>query len=322
MDYLSRRMSELQAFMNAGYDALMSIVKLVDSLQAAGYIIGPGRNAMGGSLVNYHLGLTQINPLDWNLSFPRFFNPTLQKSNILPRYEFDTDAPTDVVNALAAEQGLELNDNIRFYHLDILEKLNKAQASITGTSDSNFSLRHIPLDDEMTLDLFRKGDVSDIHLFQSPAMAEYLVDLKPDSFEELSALNAMYRPEQVYRINTFIWEKRNGFRETGNAVIDEIRRPTFGLIIYQEQIMELLLRHFGVEMENVDKFRIMLSKGHTPLSVKANYTSLLRREPIGKGVRAVAPRTFLKSHSIGQTMIAFRQAYIKVHYPDVYKNLF
>lgn len=193
-------------------------------------------------------------------------------------------------------------------------------------SDVHFSLKNIKIDDEKTVNLFKNGKTNGIFQFESPGIKKVLKQLRPDSFELIAAVNALYRPGPMENISTFIARKEG---KEVTTYPDEVLRPilnsTFGIIVYQEQVMKVASALAGFTLAQADMLRRAISKKNS------NEISILRDKFINGAInlghsKEVAKKVydyiesfanygFNRSHAIAYTKMAFQLAYLKVHYP-------
>ncbi|UPT65927.1 MAG: DNA polymerase III subunit alpha [Sphingobacteriales bacterium JAD_PAG50586_3] len=187
----------------------------------------------------------------------------------------------------------------------------------------------IPLDDAKTFELFQKGDTISIFQFESPGMQKYLKELKPDKFDDLIAMNALYRPGPMDYIGNFVARKHGRERITYDLEdMKEYLEPTYGITVYQEQVMLLSQKLAGFSKGEADTLRKAMgkkqkavldkmkpqfiegcaAKGHDPKICEKIWTDW----------EAFASYAFNKSHSTCYAFVAFQTAYLKAHYPAEY----
>src|SRR5690606_21272966 len=133
----------------------------------------------------------------------------------------------------------------------------------------NIKLRHnldldiddIPLDDEKTLELFQQGDMIGIFQFESEGMRKHLRELKPTNIEDLIAMNALYRPGPMEYIPLFI-NRKHGLAPIEYPLewLEEMLRPTYGIMVYQEQIMQAAQIMAGYSLGKADMLRRAMGK--------------------------------------------------------------
>ena len=186
-----------------------------------------------------------------------------------------------------------------------------------------------PLDDEKTYELFQKGDTVGIFQYESPGMQKHMKDLKPSVFDDLIAMNALYRPGPMEYIPSFI-ERKNGMAEIKYDLPDmeEYLKETYGITVYQEQVMLLSQKLAGFTKGEADVLRKAMGKKIFALLQKLKPQFLDGGEKKGhprdilekiwKDWEAFASYAFNKSHSTCYAYIAYQTAYLKAHYPAEY----
>ena len=413
-------------------------------------LVGPGRGSAAGSLVAYSLGITDIDPLEYDLLFERFLNP---ERKTMP--DIDTDFPDnrrgEVISYVIEKYGKRrvcgivtfgtmgakqvLRDvarvlNIPTYKVDGLSKFipgftkdklkdiyNKNEA-FKARIDSDTSLttmfeiacklegypRHtsshaagivmsqvdldeviplttgdgmyltsytmeyledlgllkmdflglknltiidniindikeqtgeiidfnkIPLDDKETLKIFETANTSGIFQFESTGMRNFLRQLKPNTFEDIFAAIALFRPGPAVNIDTYIKRKH---KEEKVVYIDKTLEPitknTHGILIYQEQIMQLAKIYAGYSLGEADILRRAMSKKKIDLlkseeekfiskSIKKGHTAEQAKQ-IFELVLNFAGYGFNRSHSVAYALIAYKMAYLKTHYKTIF----
>ena len=188
---------------------------------------------------------------------------------------------------------------------------------------------NIPLDDLKTYELFQKGDTVGIFQYESLGMQKYLRDLKPTVFEDLIAMNALYRPGPLEYIPSFV-RRKNGTEEIKYDIpeMEEFLKETYGITVYQEQVMQLSQKLANFSKGDADTLRKAMGKKIFSLLEKLKpkfikggksngYDSEIL-EKIWKDWEAFASYAFNKSHSTCYALIAYQTAYLKAHYPSEY----
>ncbi|WGH26360.1 MAG: DNA polymerase III subunit alpha [Candidatus Bostrichicola ureolyticus] len=193
----------------------------------------------------------------------------------------------------------------------------------------NITIKQFPLDDAKTYDLFKKGETIGIFQYESIGMQKYLRKLKPDQFNDLIAMNALYRPGPLQYIPNFIARKHG--KEPIVYDLPEMKnilKNTYGITIYQEQVMllsqklanfskgeaDILIQAIGKKQKNVLN---NIKKKFIEQSIKNGY-SYKKIKKIWKDWEAFASYAFNKSHSTCYAYLAFKTAYLKAHYPLEY----
>lgn len=191
----------------------------------------------------------------------------------------------------------------------------------------------IPLNDKKTLDLFKKGNTEGVFGFCSPDMQKFLQQLKPNSFDDLMVLCALYGQEGMFRPAVFDMlpeyiERKTGKREIDNIHpdIEPIVSPTCGMIVYQDQVTEILSKIAGYSPEEAEKVRHMLAKRNPEKIAKLEPEFFCRCETRGYDRTAtqkiwnlIIPYSELAGRKILvsiYTFTAYQFAYLKAHYKN------
>ncbi|HMB62841.1 MAG TPA: DNA polymerase III subunit alpha [Eudoraea sp.] len=458
---------ELQTIENSGYPGYFLIVEdFIREARKMGVSVGPGRGSAAGSVVAYCLGITNIDPLKYDLLFERFLNPDRVSmpdididfddegrgkvmEYVIGKYgsnqvaqiiTYGTMAAKSAIRDTARVLDLPLNDADRIaklipamsklsrifsipeaelrhrFRADDLQKVNQLlnisegddleartvnmarvlEGSLRNTGihacgviitpdditnfvpvatakDSDLYVTQFdnsvvenagllkmdflglktltlikdtvkivkarqgillqpdefPLDDAATYALFQRGDTVGIFQYESVGMQKHLKELKPTVFDDLIAMNALYRPGPMEYIPTFI-QRKNGFAEISYdlPVMEEYLRETYGITVYQEQVMLLSQKLAGFSKGEADVLRKAMGKKILPLLQKLKPQFLDGGEQNGhprdilekiwKDWEAFASYAFNKSHSTCYAYIAYQTAYLKAHYPAEY----
>ncbi len=186
-----------------------------------------------------------------------------------------------------------------------------------------------PLDDEPTFELFQKGETVGIFQYESAGMQKYLKDLKPTVFDDLIAMNALYRPGPIEYIPSFV-NRKNGDEEIlyDLPAMEEYLKETYGITVYQEQVMLLSQKLANFTKGEADVLRKAMGKKLIAVldKMKPKFISQAKEnghdeeklEKIWKDWEAFASYAFNKSHSTCYAWIAYQTAYLKAHYPAEY----
>jgi DNA polymerase-3 subunit alpha len=218
-----------------------------------------------------------------------------------------------------------------FLGLKTLSILKTALELIKQNHNVIIDLDTIPLDDEKTFQLYQRGETNATFQFESVGMQKYLRDLKPDKFDDLIAMNALYRPGPIAYIPKFI-DRKHG-REQISYDLDDMKEyleDTYGITVYQEQVMllsqsiggfskgdaDVLRKAMGKKQKSVlDKMKTQFITGAT---AKGHAAATL--EKIWTDWEAFAQYAFNKSHSTCYAFVAYQTAYLKAHYPGEYMS--
>ncbi len=213
-----------------------------------------------------------------------------------------------------------------------LSAMKRTLSNIKTMRGEDLDVNSIPLDDTKTLELFCSGDTSGIFQFENPEIQEILQELRPSTFEDLVALSTLHRPGAMDIIPAFIARKHG--REPIDYDLPEIKEylhETYGLTVYQEQLMLLAQRLADFTPTESNQLRKAMGK---KVIAKLN---LLKSEFIKRGTEKghdaaslekiwkdwyeVSPYLFNKSHAVCYTLISYRMAYLKTHYPTEFESI-
>jgi len=184
----------------------------------------------------------------------------------------------------------------------------------------------IPLDDKKTFELYQKGETNGTFQFESEGMKKHLRDLVPDKFEDLIAMNALYRPGPMEYIPNYI-KRKHGVEKVQYDLpeMEEILKETYGITVYQEQVMLLSQRLAGFSKGQADMLRKAMGKKDRktldelkPLFLEGSIKNNLNAEKLEKiwtDWEAFASYAFNKSHSTCYAFVAYQTAYLKANYP-------
>ena len=187
----------------------------------------------------------------------------------------------------------------------------------------------IPLDDQETLALFQRGDTDAVFQFESDGIKRVLEQLHPDSFEDIVAVNALYRPGPINNIDHFINRKHGKERvQYPDPSLKKILGTTYGVLVYQEQVMQTAQVLAGFSLGEADLLRRAMSKKNAEViqRERAKFIEgaikLGRKKEIAEKVydyiAQFANYGFNRSHAVAYSKIAFWLAYFKVHYPGAF----
>ncbi len=444
---------ELATIEKTGYPGYFLIVQdFTSKARELDVSVGPGRGSAAGSVVAYCIGITNVDPIAYELLFERFLNPDrislpdididfdnegrdkvidyvvnkygfnqvaqiitygtmAPKSAIrdagrvmeLPLPETDgiaklvperpgvkfssvfaevpeleelkngTDLPSQVINQAVVLEGSLRNTGIHAcgviitpddmtnyiplakskdsellltqYDNSVVESagmlkmdfLGLKTLSIIKTAVENIQKRHeveididnIPLDDPKTYELYQRGETNGTFQFESPGMQKHLKALVPDRFEDLIAMNALYRPGPMEYIPNFINRKHGKEKITYDLdAMKEFLAETYGITVYQEQVMLLSQKLAGFSKGMADTLRKGMGKKKKEIIDElkpkfieggvANGHEPRILEKIWKDWEAFASYAFNKSHSTCYSVVAYQTGYLKANYPAEY----
>lgn len=216
-----------------------------------------------------------------------------------------------------------------FLGLKTLTIIKNALDLIQQNHDVRIDIDAIPLDDQKTFELFQRGDTNGTFQFESDGMQMYLRELKPDKFEDLIAMNALYRPGPIEYIPRFI-ARKHGREQVSYDLPDmeEYLKETYGITVYQEQVMLLSQKLAGFSKGDADVLRKAMGKKQIEVlnKMKAQFMDGCRVkeydlqvcEKIWTDWEAFAQYAFNKSHSTCYAFVAYQTAYLKANYPAEY----
>ncbi len=217
-----------------------------------------------------------------------------------------------------------------FLGLKTLSIIKDALKLVSKNRGVTIDIDKIPLDDSKTFELYQQGDTIGTFQFESPGMRKYLQVLKPTDIEDLIAMNALYRPGPMEFIPNFI-DRKHGKEavEYPHELLEPILKNTYGIMVYQEQIMQtaqimagyslgqadLLRRAMGKKkIEEMNKQRAVFIKGAADL----HKISKEKAGDIFDIMERFAAYGFNRSHSAAYSIVAYQTAYLKAHYPAEY----
>ena len=231
---------------------------------------------------------------------------------------------TQFDNSVVEDAGLLKMDFLGLRNLTIIKDCIKI---IEKLHNNLINIDNIPLDDEKTYEVFKNGTTKGIFQFSSDGMRAHLKQLKPDKFDVLIAMNALYRPGPMEYIPNYI-KRKHGKEDIAYDLseMEEYLSSTYGITVYQEQVMllsqklanfskgdaDLLRKGMGKKIKAViDKLRPKFFDG-----CAENGFDVTVVEKIWTDWEAFASYAFNKSHSTCYALIAYQTAYLKAHYPS------
>lgn len=316
-DVSERLKFELQIIKQRGASGYFLFLQdVVNTAQSElGVWVGPGRGSAAGSLVCYCLGITKIDPLKHDLLFERFLSP---EGTMFPDIDIDFD------------------DEGRKRVLEWLQQKYGKECCAHVVSFSTFSTANafstIAKAKQKTMELFQTGQTDDVFQFTSKGMQKYLQKLHPTCFEDLVILNCMYRLGPMEYISTLVKHK-NSKKAVKYMIpcLEKYLHNTYGIIIYQEQIMMLSRLIANFNRSESDLLRKALGKR------KMDVLSVLKPRFIEGGIRNGHKKNalekvwnemetkgmyaFQKSHAVCYTWLAYQMAFLKANYPEEFKHV-
>ncbi len=214
-----------------------------------------------------------------------------------------------------------------FLGLKTLSIIKDAIVNIRESKGVEIDIDHIPLDDQDTFSLYSKGETTGLFQFESAGMKRYLKELKPNRFEDLIAMNALYRPGPMDYIPSFI-KRKHGKEEIQYdlPVMEEYLKETYGITVYQEQVMLLSRSMAGFSGGQADSLRKAMGKKNKKLmaQLKEKFIGGCKENghdekiinKVWEDWEAFAQYAFNKSHSTCYAYISYQTGYLKAHYPS------
>lgn len=255
---------------------------------------------------------------------------------VMSRYDLDEIIPLDKSHdnfytsgydmKYLEEIGLLKMDFLAIKYLtiihDIIDDINKKY-------DSNITFDNIPLNDKLAFKIFEQADTLGIFQFESDGMISFLKRLKVNCFDDICAAIALYRPGPMQNISTYI-NRKKGIEKVD--YIDDslipILKSTYGIMIYQEQIMQIAQVMADYSLKEADILRKAMSKKKKELLLQEEKTFKSRSLKKGYNENVIdkvysrmlkfAEYGFNKSHSVGYSLVSYRMAYLKAHYPKIF----
>jgi DNA polymerase III subunit alpha len=218
-----------------------------------------------------------------------------------------------------------------FLGLRNLDVITDAEAMIRAQRDPGFVVEEISLDDQATFDLLSRGDTIGVFQLESPPMRQLLKAMAPNSFEDVSAVLALYRPGPMSVNMHYDYADRKNERkpvEYFHEDAEEVLGDTYGLMIYQESVMRVAQKFAGYSLADADNLRKAMGKkvrevmaeareGFESGVVRTGYEPALGKE-LFDIIEKFADYAFNKSHTFGYGLVTYQTAYLKAHYPVEY----
>ena len=229
-----------------------------------------------------------------------------------------------------AKIGLLKMDVLGLANLTIL---GKAREIIYQNRGINIDLHHIPMDDARTFELLSSGETAGVFQLEGAGMRRYIKDLKPTTFSDISAMVALYRPGPMEHIPTFI-KAKHGIEPIRypHPTLSSILEETYGVIVYQEQVLFIAQAFAGYSLGQADILRKAMGKKIPEVmkkekrnfidGAKKNGFSAELADEVFSLIEPFAGYAFNKAHSVSYALIAYQTAYLKANYPVEYITAF
>jgi DNA polymerase-3 subunit alpha len=225
-------------------------------------------------------------------------------------------------------------EQIGLLKMDFLGNMNlrivqNAARSIRSVYNETLDLYHPVLDDPKTLEIFQKGETDGIFQFESSGIRQVLRQVSPDSIEDIAAVNALYRPGPQENIPLFVERKLGRIPvETVDERLDYITEPTYGVLVYEEQVMQALMELAGFTLGEADVVRRAIKKKNVATLEKIREDFLERAVQKGmtqenaeqtfQTIEKFAGYGFNRGHAFVYSYLAYLMAYLKVHYSGAF----
>ncbi len=245
-------------------------------------------------------------------------NPTQNEETVITQYAME-----DV-----EDMGLLKMDLLGLKNLTIIEDTLKRIHAVRGKS---LDIESVPLDDDKAFEILKEGKTVGIFQLESGGMQRYLKQLRPTNIEEVIAMVSLYRPGPMKFIPDYI-ERKHGNKEITylHPSLKTILEPTYGVCVYQEQVMKIAQHLAGYTLEEADVLRKAIGKKIEKLlrGQKEKFISGITQNGIEKEVgeklwswiEPFAQYSFNKSHAAAYAQVAYQTAYLKAHYPKEFMS--
>ena len=248
-------------------------------------------------------------------------------TDVIPLIYKDQQMPITQYTMKYVEQiGLLKMDFLGLTNLSILHDSIELTKSIY---QKNIILNEIPLDDKKTLELFQMADTNGIFQFESDGIRRVLKKLRPTNLEDIAAVNALYRPGPMEQIDTFI--KRKHGQEVvkyPHPILESILQSTYGVMVYQEQVMQVTSQMAGFTLGQADILRRAIGKkdGKVIEEEKTHFIEgaiekgidVASATKVYQYIERFANYGFNRSHAFAYSLLAYQLAYFKTHYPRAF----
>lgn len=240
-------------------------------------------------------------------------------NQIIPMYHHENVFLTGISMEFLEKFGLLKMDLLALNNLTIIH-------NCLDLINDKIKLNEIPLDDQETFDLFKTAQTDAVFQFETPGMKQFLKKLKPNTFSDLYAAVALFRPGPMDNLDLFIKRKEGKIKvDYIHPLLEDILKETYGVIVYQEQIMQILNKMAGYTLAESDIVRRSISKKQIELlnqekekfinrSVNNGYEKVVA-DQVFELILKFASYGFNKSHSVAYALISYQLAYLKANYP-------
>jgi len=296
---------------------------------------GPGRGAVCGSLLAYVLGITRVNPLAHGLLWERFLAQRSLRA-LHGGIQFDlSDLCWDQIESRYGGEGIELR-KLGFLFLRAPHEIHRAFELLRDAGVDCPCPDQLPLDDPKVYDMLSSGHCQnvfqlhgwDAEYHEPPIVRDLLRTLQPRNFRELVAFLSLFRPPALKAglIDAYIAAKHSGGIHHQSLVLNEALAETYGVLIYQEQAMQIVHRLAG--LPHLDAYRWIRALSLCPREAAAIFLQGCRKLRCATDVAASAlallqangPCAYNKAHAVAYGIMTCQTAWLEVHHPDVEKS--
>ncbi|WP_243017848.1 MULTISPECIES: DNA polymerase III subunit alpha [Candidatus Cardinium] len=253
-------------------------------------------------------------------------------NDIVEHIPLKTDKNSDLLVTQYDGSVLEKTGMLKmdFLGLKTLSIIKDALLLIKANRAITIDIDNIPLDDSITFKLYQAGNTKGTFQFESEGMRQWLIKLQPTTMEELIAMNSLYRPGPMQFIPNFIARKHGKEAiEYPHPLLEAILKPTYGIMIYQEQIIQTAQAMAGYTLAGADLLRKAMGKKNATEMAKQRdifVTGAAEKHQVPKEkalavfeiMEKFAQYGFNRSHAAAYSLIAYQTAYLKAHYPTEY----
>ena len=246
----------------------------------------------------------------------------------VPIFKSDTSLVTQYDKNDVEDAGLVKFDFLGLKTLTVIDTAQKLVNQRPDRRDKPFDINQLPLTDTATFQLISSGETTGVFQLESSGMQQLLRQLKPDCFEDVVAVVALYRPGPLGTgmVEDFVRTK-HGRKETRklDPLIDDVLAPTYGVPVYQEQVMQIAQQLSGYTLGGADLLRRAMGKKKAEEmekqkktfieGAKQNGVAAEKAEAIFNEIEGFASYGFNKSHSAAYALVTYQTAYLKAHYP-------
>ena len=216
-----------------------------------------------------------------------------------------------------------------FLGISNLTLIDEVINNIRKDTNLNITFENIPLNDKKTLETFANGDTEGIFQFEAPGMIKFLKKLKVNDFKDIVAATSLYRPGPMDSIPTYLERRKNPHKiDYIDPSLEDILKETYGIIIYQEQVMQIAVKMAGYTLGEADILRRAMSKKKEDVLLKEkekfisgsikNHYFKETAQKVYDLILKFANYGFNKSHAVAYAMIAYRMAFLKTHFYEYF----